>query len=144
MVCSLLMRNSILMRLTFSRIHWSSRNSCVCFIVLFRHLLVIFCRLYGFPSWKLSWPHNESVKTRPVRILSVRKISLIVSVMCTRWNCLTREEYSLLFCIKILRLLIVSKSRATFLVACVFPALQDCYVSYDWLLMFSVPCDWSI
>lgn len=30
------------------------------------------------------------------------------------------------------------------LVACVFPALYDCYVSYDWLLMFSVPCDWSI
>ena len=91
------------------------------FIVLFRHVLVIFCRLYGFPSWKLSWPLNESVKTRPVRILSVRKISLIVSVMCTRWNCLTREEYSLLFCIKILRLLIISKSRVTFRSPAFFP-----------------------
>ena len=51
------------------------------FIVLFRHLLVIFCRLYGFPSWKLSWPLNESVKIRPVHILLVRKISLIILVI---------------------------------------------------------------
>ena len=67
------------------------------FIVFFHHVLVIFCRLYGFPSWKLSWPLNESVKTRPVHILLVRKMSFTVFVMCRRGNCLTREEFALFF-----------------------------------------------
>ena len=61
----------------------------------FHHLLVIFCRLYGFPSWKLSWPLSESVKTRPVHILLVRKMSFTVFVMCRRGNCLTREEFAI-------------------------------------------------
>ena len=112
----------------FSYFHaFTGAHEIPVFVIVFSSpcLLVIFSRLYGFLSWKLSWPLNESVKTQPAHILLVRKMSLIVFVILlyTRGNCVIREDFAIVL-YRISTLGDWLKILRHILVACVFPRFK--------------------